>query len=288
MATASTRTVNAAESFVSIEGFGRDAVALPVDELGQALTQSPASQGLDLNQPLQDIPVPDAETGETLSPLAAFLTHAALEAGDNQARAGQDAIQLMTVHASKGLEFDCVFITGMEEGLFPHENSMTDRDSLEEERRLMYVAITRARKRLYLSHSQTRMLHGQTRYNLKSRFFEELPEEALKWITPKHPESGRSSSFEGAAYSGAGSAYSKRATGQFGTDYSKYTAAPVPPQKASSSGLQVKQKVFHAKFGEGLVLSLEGSGDDARAQINFPRHGIKWLALSVAKLTPVP
>jgi DNA helicase-2/ATP-dependent DNA helicase PcrA len=82
----------------------------------------------------------------------------------------------MTVHASKGLEFDCVFITGMEEGLFPHENSMSDRDGLEEERRLMYVAITRARKRLYLSHSQTRMLHGQTRYNIKSRFFDELPE----------------------------------------------------------------------------------------------------------------
>jgi DNA helicase-2/ATP-dependent DNA helicase PcrA len=152
----------------------------------------------------------------------------------------------------------------------------------------MYVAITRARKRLYLSHSQTRMLHGQTRYNLKSRFFEELPDEALKWITPKNPASVRSGGFEDTAYSGANSAYSKRAAGQFGTDYSKYTTAPLPPQKAAASGLQVKQTVFHAKFGEGLVLSLEGSGDDARAQINFPRHGIKWLALSVAKLTPVP
>ena len=91
----------------------------------------------------------------------------------------------MTVHSSKGLEFDCVFITGMEEGLFPHENSMSDHDGLEEERRLMYVAITRARKRLYLSHSQTRMLHGQTRFNLKSRFFDELPEECLKYLTPK-------------------------------------------------------------------------------------------------------
>ena len=280
--------VNAAESFVSIEGFGRDAVALPVDELGQALTQSPASQGLDMSQPILDLPAPDAETGETLSPLAAFLTHAALEAGDNQAQAGQDAIQLMTVHASKGLEFDCVFITGIEEGLFPHENSMNDRDGLEEERRLMYVAITRGRKRLYLSHSQTRMLHGQTRYNLRSRFLEELPEEALKWITPKHPGFNKTASFSDAIYSGANSAYSKRATGQFGTDYSKYAAAPVPAQKTSPSGLRAGQKVFHAKFGEGSVLSLEGSGDDARAQINFPRHGIKWLALSVAKLTPVP
>ena len=281
--------VNAAESFVSIEGFGRDAVALPVDELGQPLTQSPASQGLDMSQPILDVPAPDAETGETLSPLAAFLTHAALEAGDNQAQAGQDAIQLMTVHASKGLEFDCVFITGIEEGLFPHENSMSDRDGLEEERRLMYVAITRARSRLYLSHSQTRMLHGQTRYNLRSRFLEELPEEALKWITPKHPGFSKTANFSDAMHSGATRAYSTKATGQFGTDYSKYAATPpVPPQKTSPSGLRAGQKVFHAKFGEGSVLSLEGSGDDARAQINFPRHGIKWLALSVAKLTPVP
>ena len=122
--------------------------SLTVDELGQPLTQSPVSQGLRPDLPnAEPESAPDFDTGETLSPLAAFLTHAALESGDNQAQAGQDAIQLMTVHASKGLEFDCVFITGMEEGLFPHENSMSDRDGLEEERRLMYVAITRARKR---------------------------------------------------------------------------------------------------------------------------------------------
>ena len=187
--------VNAAESFVTQEGFGRDAVALPLDEHGTPLTQSaqsPVSQGLDPNAPVLDEPlkpavpgIVDADTGETLSPLAAFLTHAALEAGDNQAQAGQDAVQLMTVHASKGLEFDGVFIGGMEEGLFPHENSASERDGLEEERRLMYVAITRARKRLYLSFSQTRMLHGQTRYNVKSRFIEELPDASLKWITPR-------------------------------------------------------------------------------------------------------
>ena len=133
-----------------------------------------------------DAAPPDAETGEIMSPLAAFLTHASLEAGDNQAQAGQDAIQLMTVHSAKGLEFDCVFITGLEEGLFPHENSSSDLDGLEEERRLMYVAITRASKRLYLSFSQTRMLHGQTRYNVKSRFFDELPEGALRWLTPRN------------------------------------------------------------------------------------------------------
>ncbi|RYF75339.1 MAG: DNA helicase II, partial [Comamonadaceae bacterium] len=183
--------VNAAESFVTQEGFGRDAVAMPLDELRQGA----ASQGIDTSRPILDEIMadlaPDAETGETLSPLAAFLAHASLEAGDNQAKAGQDAVQLMTVHAAKGLEFDCVFITGMEEGLFPHENSMNDRESLEEERRLMYVAITRARQRLYLSHSQTRMLHGQTRYNVKSRFFEELPDGALKWLTPKNQGFGQ-------------------------------------------------------------------------------------------------
>ncbi len=277
--------VNAAESFVSLENFGREAADQPMNDQGQSLTQSPASQGLDLNQPVLDEPAPDLETGETLSPLAAFLSHAALEAGDNQAQAGQDAIQLMTVHSSKGLEFDCVFITGIEEGLFPHENSMSDRDGLEEERRLMYVAITRARKRLYLSHSQTRMLHGQTRYNPKSRFFDELPEAALKWITPKNQGFGT----HDATYSGATNAGYTGARGQFDINYSKFSAAPVPIQKATPAhGLRVNMKVFHAKFGEGTVQVLEGVGDDARAQINFPRHGVKWLALSVAKLTPVP
>jgi DNA helicase-2/ATP-dependent DNA helicase PcrA len=284
--------VNAAESFVTLEGFGKDAVALPVDELGRALSQSPASQGIDMSQPLQDKLLPDVDSGETLSPLAAFLTHAALEAGDNQAQAGQDAIQLMTVHASKGLEFDCVFISGLEEGLFPHENSMADQAGLEEERRLMYVAITRARQRLYLSHSQTRMLHGQTRYNLRSRFLEELPDEALKWITPKQPGFGSMAARPGgrlASDSRADRAYPSSARGEFGMDYSKYAAAAAP-QCTVPTGLSFKvgQKLFHAKFGEGTVLSLEGSGDDARAQINFPRHGLKWLALSIAKLTPLP
>jgi DNA helicase-2/ATP-dependent DNA helicase PcrA len=269
--------VNAAESFVTQEGFGRDAVALPVDEL----RQSPASQGLDPSLPVLDEPLaPDADTGETLSPLAAFLTHAALEAGDNQAQAGQDAVQLMTVHASKGLEFDCVFIGGMEEGLFPHENSISDRGGLEEERRLMYVAITRARKRLYLSHSQTRLLHGQTRYNLKSRFFEELPEAALKWITPRNAG--------GAPHSIAGGHRPSTGWGSFGAKDTTFASPPVPPQKAAPShGLRSGMQVFHTKFGEGTVLALEGSGADARAQVNFPRHGVKWLALSVAKLTPV-
>lgn len=291
--------VNAGESFVTQEGFGRDAVALPIDELGGTLLrQSPASQGLDpslpeVNEPAPDYVPPDAETGETLSPLAAFLTHAALESGDNQAQAGQDAVQLMTVHAAKGLEFDCVFVTGLEEGLFPSERSLSDYEGLEEERRLMYVAITRARKRLYLSHSQTRLLHGQTRYNVKSRFFDELPEGALKWLTPKNQ------SFGGSAF-GYGMGYPTSRSGGGGGNYGNwnrdrggsgesFASPPVPPQKAEPAhGLKSGMKVFHAKFGEGTVLTLEGTGTDARAHINFPRHGQKWLALSVAKLTPVP
>jgi DNA helicase-2/ATP-dependent DNA helicase PcrA len=274
--------VSAAESFVMQEGFGRESAGL---------TQSPASQGLSgeaIDQyGVEPTDMAFGDTGETLSPLVAFLTHAALEAGDNMAQAGQDAIQLMTVHSAKGLEFDCVFITGVEEGLFPHENSMSDRDGLEEERRLMYVAITRARQRLYMSHSQTRMLHGQTRFNLKSRFFDELPEDALKWLTPKLPPP--------AAFGGGGRSWQGGGGyGNQGFDSTRYPAGGAPKVEKevvrkddSVNGLRVKQKVFHTKFGEGTVLTLEGVGDDARAQINFPRHGTKWLALSVAKLTPV-
>ncbi len=259
--------VNAAESFVTQEGFGKDAVALPVDE-----------QATDA--------APDAETGEILSPLAAFLTHASLEAGDNQAQAGQDAIQLMTVHSAKGLEFDAVFITGIEEGLFPHEQSLSDADGVEEERRLMYVAITRARKRLYLSFSQTRLLHGQTRYNVKSRFFDEIPEATMKWLTPRQQ--------------GFGSGYAReyqqawaRGSGLSGIVGAGRVEAPPPPRPSlappdpATGGLRVGQTVFHTKFGEGVIGVLEGRGADARAQVSFGRHGVKWLALAIAKLTPV-
>ena len=302
--------VTAAESFVTQEGFGKDAVAIPVDEqeaLGiPGAGQSPVSQGLDPDAPLLDMPSDAAgepaagagganggapminpDTGETLSPLVAFLTHAALEAGDNQAQAGQDAVQLMTVHASKGLEFDVVFIAGLEEGLFPHENAMSDMGGLEEERRLMYVAITRARKRLYLSTSQTRMLHGTTRYNVRSRFLDELPEEALKWLTPKH--SGFGSGMGSLAFNaGAGSARSAGAGWNADKSMSMWGKTPVPAQKAEPAhGIKVGIQVFHNKFGEGKVLAVEGTGDDARAQVHFPRHGTKWLALAVAKLTVV-
>jgi DNA helicase-2/ATP-dependent DNA helicase PcrA len=264
--------VNAAESFVTQEGFGKDAVALPIDE--QRAAAGAAA-------------VPDADTGEIMSPLAAFLTHASLEAGDNQAQAGADAVQLMTVHSAKGLEFDAVFITGIEEGLFPHEQSLSDADGVEEERRLMYVAITRARKRLYLSFSQTRMLHGQTRYNVKSRFFDELPDGALKWITPRQQGfgSGYAREYQQAWQRGSG------LTGIVGAGRveprtpaaAAMPAAAVPGQQ----GLRMGQTVFHTKFGEGVVTVLEGRGADARAQVHFGRHGSKWLALAIAKLTPV-
>ena len=274
--------VSAAESFVMQEGFGRDAVALPLDEQAPPLTQSPASQGLDPDAPLEGTVI-DEPTGETLSPLVAFLTHAALEAGDNQAQAGQDAVQLMTVHASKGLEFDAVFICGLEEGLFPHENAMSDRDGLEEERRLMYVAITRARQRLYLSHAQVRMLHGQTRYNVASRFFDELPEAALKHLTPRRNMYGLNTPDRGAA-----GAYPTRAGGRFGLDISGLGSEPLPARKEPPAhGVTQGAQVFHTKFGEGKVLAVEGSGDDARAQVAFGRHGTKWLALAVARLTVI-
>jgi DNA helicase II / ATP-dependent DNA helicase PcrA len=272
--------VNAAESFVTQEGFGKDAVALPVDEIATAGAPIQASAvGAQV--------IADVESGEIMSPLAAFLTHASLEAGDNQAQAGQDAIQLMTIHSAKGLEFDCVFITGLEEGLFPHENSLSDVDGVEEERRLMYVAITRARRRLYLSFSQTRMLHGQTRYNVKSRFFDELPEASLKWITPRNQGfgSGFSREYQNAWARGSGLG-SIVGAGRV----EPRTAAPAPTMrvaKADTHGLRSGQSVFHNKFGEGVVITLEGRGDDARAQVNFGRHGMKWLALSVAKLTPI-
>ena len=282
--------INAAESFVLQEGFGKDAIALPLDETAStapaALTQSPASQGIDprlplLNQALSNPPLAgtDADTGETLSPLQAFLVHAALEAGDNPAQAWQDAVQLMTVHASKGLEFDAVFIVGLEEGLFPHENALSDKGGLEEERRLMYVAITRARQRLYLSHAQSRMLHGRTSFILPSRFLDELPSACVKHLGARG--FGSFSPKKEAA-----SAYSTRFSNTFNSE-NIIKSADTALNSKNTGSITKGQTVFHAKFGEGRVLAIEGVGDDARAQVNFPRHGSKWLALAIAKLTVV-
>jgi DNA helicase-2/ATP-dependent DNA helicase PcrA len=235
--------LNAAESFVIVEGFE-----------GHGTTT--------VNN------YTDPQTGETLSPLAAFLSHASLESGDNQAQEGQQGVQLMTVHAAKGLEFNCVFISGLEEGLFPHENALSDTDGLEEERRLMYVAITRARQRLYLSYSQTRMLHGNTRYYVKSRFFEELPDHTLKWLTAKPQNTVRS------VIPHTPPTFSNNGPDRVGPTLEKKTTL-----------YRVGQKVFHAKFGEGNITALQGNNKDTRVQIRFNRHGSKWLLLSVAKLT---
>ena len=203
-----------------------------------------------------------SESGEAIDPLTAFLTHAALEAGEHQAGEGQDALQMMTVHSAKGLEFDVVFMSGLEEGLFPHEQSVSERDGLEEERRLAYVAITRARRRLYLSHAQTRMLHGQTRYNIPSRFLEEIPQQLLKWLTPR---------------------FSRQKA--FTADFSRQTKAPFPRSSVRDvGGFRIGQNVLHPKFGNGVIIDAEGQGTEARVQVNFGAQGVKWLAVAVAKL----
>ncbi len=255
--------VNAAKQFVSEEGYGQDAPAhlgpRAEAQAGEAIVNADGLEILDADVPLSTV----------MSPLSAFLSHASLEAGDNQAQAGQDALQLMTVHSAKGLEFDNVFIAGLEEGLFPHESSAKEDDGVEEERRLMYVAITRARKRLYMVFSQTRMLHGQTRYNVRSRFFDELPEESLKWLSPRVQAQwfgNRKSAWDDAPLTfGADKALTQRVA-----------------QK--SSGWRIGEAVSHSRFGEGVIVNLEGSGDNCRAQINFGSHGMKVLDLSVAKL----
>ncbi|MGZ8251672.1 MAG: UvrD-helicase domain-containing protein [Methylophilaceae bacterium] len=206
------------------------------------------------------------ENGEVAqSLLTQFLTHASLEAGEHQAEAGRDALQLMTVHAAKGLEFKAVFISGLEEGLCPHENSMYETNGLEEERRLMYVAVTRARQRLYLSHAQSRMLHGQVRYGIASRFLDEIPEELLKRLNA-------------------------RGVSKPSMDYNAMPAVMSSQQSSSQKSAmpwKIGQSVAHSKFGQGVVVSYEGNASDMRVQVNFGRDGLKWLALEYAKLEKV-
>ena len=210
----------------------------------------PAGEGVQIDEPDE---------------LTAFLAHAALEAGERQAEAGADALQLMTVHSAKGLEFHSVFISGLEEGLFPHENSMTEADGVEEERRLMYVALTRARRRLYLSLAQSRMLHGQTRYNVASRFFQEIPENLMTRLNPRFriQDSGFGAPSAVAPVSAADS-------GRFRID--------------SAMPWRVGQSVVHPKFGAGVIVNAEGRGAEARVQVNFRGAGLKWLMLEYANL----
>ncbi len=219
--------------------------------------------------------------------LAAFLSHASLEAGEREASAGQDALQLMTVHSAKGLEFSAVFLSGLEEGLFPHENSMLEDGGIEEERRLMYVALTRARKRLYLSYAGSRMLHGQPRYGIVSRFVEEIPAALCKWIVLPEKQfdlRGAQSSFLDARSWGSGGGRAPQA------DASRYPSRPqragFETRRPDEHPFAIGQNVRHAKFGEGVVLNFEGRGLDARIQVRFAAEGTKWLALQYAKLTP--
>jgi DNA helicase-2/ATP-dependent DNA helicase PcrA len=201
--------------------------------------------------------------------LTAFLAHAALESGEHQALAGAEALQLMTVHSSKGLEFHTVFISGMEEGLFPHENSAKEDEGLEEERRLMYVALTRARRRLYLTYAQSRMLHGQTRFNVASRFFQEIPAQLMR-KTKAVSRPLQPSYFAGRGYAG------------------NVAVQPKVDMGNIDSGLpwRIGQSVVHAKFGPGVIVTAEGRGADARVQVNFRDSGMKWLMLEYANLAP--
>lgn len=197
--------------------------------------------------------------------LLEFLTHASLEAGEHQADVGADALQLMTVHAAKGLEFQAVFISGLEEGLFPHENSTYESNGLEEERRLMYVAVTRARKRLYLSHAQSRMLHGQIRYGIPSRFLDEIPDELMKRLNSRQAQKPNMANH----YDG------------------RYSTTAQSSSQQSSMPWKIGQAVLHAKFGQGVVVSYEGNANDMRVQVNFGREGLKWLAMEYAKLEKI-
>ena len=216
----------------------------------------------------------DGSISESEDPMSAFLAHASLEAGDTQAAEGRAALQMMTVHSSKGLEFDYVFMTGLEEGLFPHDNSLNDDGGLEEERRLMYVAITRARKRLHFSYAQMRMLHGQTRYNVPSRFLDEVPAELLKWLSAKpknllamEPHAPLSGDYGG------------RNVSSFATS--------IGSASRTDSGFRIGQQVSHAKFGHGVIINADGNGKNVQVEVNFVDHGIKRLALEYAKLTAI-
>ena len=197
-------------------------------------------------------------------PLGAFLSHAALEAGEAQADPFTDAVQLMTLHSAKGLEFPNVFLVGLEEGLFPHSMSAEDSARLEEERRLCYVGMTRAMHRLYVTHAESRRLYSKESYPQPSRFLREVPIELLEEVR------GRGVSYPAAA-------------GRAPTP-----VAAQPAGAGETGGFHLGQRVTHPKFGEGIVLNSEGRGPQARIQVNFQGVGAKWLVLAYARLESVP
>lgn len=198
----------------------------------------------------------DEQAGMT--PLSSFLSQAALEAGEAQGEAWDDCVQLMTLHSAKGLEFPLVFMVGMEEGLFPHQRSIEEAGNLEEERRLCYVGMTRAREQLYLCYAESRRMHGNHNICRPSRFLAEVPAELLEQVRPRI---GMSSGF---------------------------TSSPVSGSHTSSDdSFYLGQPVNHQKFGDGMIIQLEGEGAHARVQVNFEDAGSKWLVLAYANLTPL-
>jgi DNA helicase II / ATP-dependent DNA helicase PcrA len=205
-----------------------------------------------------------AELEVPMDELTAFLTHAALEAGEGQAAEWDDCIQLMTMHSAKGLEFPLVFIVGMEEGLFPSQRSLEEEGKLEEERRLCYVGITRAREQLVLSCAEHRRLYGQDMYPSPSRFVSEIPEHLLEEVRGKHQASHSVSP----------------------TQYSQAYGKKKSVSPDAVNGVYVGQRVMHKKFGDGIVTNLEGSGSHARVQVNFEHEGSKWLVMAYANLSP--
>jgi len=211
-----------------------------------------------------DISATEAEFGEDLPPLVAFLDHAVLEAGDTQADEFTDAVQLMTLHSAKGLEFPIVFIAGMEEGLFPHKMSLEEPGRLEEERRLAYVGITRAMQQLYITCAETRRLYGTETYNKLSRFVREIPSELIQEVRMNNSVSR--------PYHSSQQQQPNR----------MFSDTDVPETE-----FKLGQLVQHAMFGEGVILNFEGSGAQARVQVNFTNEGIKWLMVAYAKLKPL-
>ncbi len=209
---------------------------------------------------------PEEDTRTT--PLVAFLSHAALEAGEMQASEYDDCVQMMTLHSAKGLEFPFVFLAGMEEGLFPHQMSLQEEGRLEEERRLCYVGITRARKKIVMTHAETRRLHGREMMHAPSRFISELPNELVEHVRAKAVVSRPSADFHPRP--------------SFKTDAA--TNIAVAATTIDGAPVQLGQRVKHAKFGEGVVLNCEGQGEQARLQVYFESVGSKWLVASFAKL----
>ena len=195
-----------------------------------------------------------------MSPLDEFLSHAALEAGEGQADAWEDCVQLMTMHSAKGLEFPLVFLCGMEDGLFPHQRSIADPNGLEEERRLCYVGITRAKQALYVTHAEQRRLHGMDSFSQPSRFIAEIPAEHVEEIRPRVQVSRPVNSLRTAS------------------------ARSLKKSADTEMGVRLGQRVRHGRFGDGVILNYEGQGAHARVEVNFETAGTKWLVLSYANL----